>query len=70
MTSWAKKYADAMRLGDLGRCIAIEQEHELYGYPPELVSVGLHGFDNGMDPHDAINEYIEHTTIDPTRDNQ
>ncbi len=54
----AQRYTKAMIAGNADTCIAIEQERGLFGYPPELVSVGLHGLDKGMDPHDAINEYI------------
>lgn len=59
-----KKYADAMRCGDLGRCIAIEKSHLLFGYPPEMVSVGLRAIDNGLDALDAISDYIASNQID------
>lgn len=52
----AQQYADAMREGDHARCIQIEQRQGLYGWPPEIVSVGLAAIDRGEDPASAINE--------------
>ena len=54
----AQQYADAMRDGDHARCIQIEQRQGLYGWPPEIVSVGLAAIDRGEDPSDAINKYM------------
>ena len=54
----AQQYADAMRDGDHARCIQIEQRQGLYGWPPEIVSVGLAAIDRGEDPSDAIDKYM------------
>jgi hypothetical protein len=48
----------AMVAGQDRVCIAIEQEHGLFGYPPELVSVGLRAIDEGKDADEAIDAYI------------
>lgn len=37
----------------------MERQYGLDGYPPELVSVGLKGIDEGEDAHDAIQNYAE-----------
>ncbi|PXV54195.1 hypothetical protein SAMN04487785_11425 [Dyella jiangningensis] len=50
-------YAKAMVRSDINRCIDIEIEHQLYGYPPELVSVGLEAIQNGLDAEEAIATY-------------
>ena len=42
----------------IDRCIRIEQDAGLYGYPPEIVSVGLAAIDEGKDAHEAIANYI------------
>lgn len=50
LTSWEPWAHDAM--------CRIEREHGLYGYPPELVSVGLCAVDRGYCPEQAIAEYL------------
>jgi hypothetical protein len=52
------KYARAMIAGADKTCAAIERVHGLYGYPPELVSVGLKAFDEGRDAEQAVEDYI------------
>jgi hypothetical protein len=47
-----------MIAGHTHRCIAIEKEHGLFGWPPEIVSVGLKAIDEGADPEQAIDDYI------------
>ena len=54
-------YSKAMIAGDGDKCIRIEQKHELFGFPPELVSIGLEAIDNGLDADAAIDEYIKNT---------
>ncbi|MBD1554669.1 hypothetical protein [Pseudomonas typographi] len=54
-----KRYSEAMVRGDLATCIAIEQKHELYGYPPEIVSVGLEAHDEGRDVLLAVDRYLD-----------
>lgn len=58
-TTDSQRYAHAMRFGHAGVLIAIEQEHGLFGYPPELVSVGLQAIERGEEPHAAIEEYTK-----------
>lgn len=55
----AQQYLDAMRDGDHARCIRIEEQNGLYGYPHELVSTGLAEIEAGRDPMPAINAIIE-----------
>jgi len=55
----AQRYAAAMISGDPDTCIAIEKRNDLYGYPPQLVSIGLYAIEEGRDPHEAIDAFIE-----------
>lgn len=55
----ARQYANAMSAGNTGACIRLEKENGLFGYPPELVSVGLRAIDQYRDPINAIEAYIE-----------
>lgn len=55
----AEAYAQAMSSGAIGACIRLEKENGLFGYPPELVSVGLRAVDEYRDPINAIEAYIE-----------
>lgn len=59
MSGEAKAYAQAMRAGDLDTCIRIEQRHDLFGYPPEIVSIGLAAFDRGESIEGAIYAYLD-----------
>lgn len=52
-------YSKAMIRNDLNTCVVIEQRYGLYGYPPELVSVGLNAACEGKDPQQAVDDYIE-----------
>lgn len=54
----SKRYAEAMMANHLATLVAIEQEHGLYGYPPEVVSVGLAAFDRGEDVGRAVDRYL------------
>jgi hypothetical protein len=56
--SHLQSYVRAMIAGDTDRCIRIEQFHQLYGYPPELVSVGLKAADEGGNALEAVADYI------------
>jgi len=51
-------YFKAMLTGSHETCSRIEQKHDLYGYPPELVSVGLNAVAEGKDAHEAIDAYM------------
>lgn len=53
-----ERYVKAMISNHTTICIRIEQEHDLFGYPPEIVSVGLKAVDEGLDPHEAIAAYM------------
>lgn len=44
--------------GGLQECVRIEKKHHLYGYPPELVSIGLAAADKGEDPVHAVERYV------------
>jgi hypothetical protein len=52
-----KQYVDAMKAGNLDRCIKIEQDNHLFGYPPEMVSVALKAIDDDRDPNKALFDY-------------
>jgi len=56
--SLASRYIRAMRDGHTSVCIRIEQEAGLFGYPPELVTVGLQAIDNGQDGFLAVEDYM------------
>lgn len=58
MKNLLELYCDAMRHGATEICIQIEQETELFGYPPELVTLGLAALRDGKDPHEAIETYV------------
>ena len=45
--------------GRIDICARIEQRHDLYGYPPELVTVGLKAVAEGKDAHEAIDAYMK-----------
>lgn len=53
------RYAKAMIRGDTATCISIERVHDLFGYPPDLVSVGLRAVADCADPHTAIERYMQ-----------
>ena len=64
-----KQYAAAMRNGDHDTCIAIEERHGLYGYPPELVSTVLASIDKDAEIarlRDALGKIAKgRTGLDP-----
>lgn len=60
-------YSKAMISGNLHACIAIEQRHNLYGYPPDVVSVGLKAIADGQDMDLAITNYL-HEAPDDNQD--
>jgi len=55
----AEVYFKAMLDGRIDRCARIEQRHDLYAYPPELVTVGLNAVAEGKDAHEAIDAYMK-----------
>lgn len=58
MKTESQQYAAAMIAGNVNKCVELEAKHGLYGYPPELVCVGLDAIDEGKDAHRAIDEYL------------
>ncbi|WP_158664375.1 hypothetical protein [Cupriavidus metallidurans] len=54
----AERYTRAMIDSDLTTLVRIEQKHNLYGYPPEIVSVGLHAVAEGKNAREAIDAYL------------
>ena len=58
----AKKDRDnyflAMINGNSDTCAAIEEAYGLYGYVPELVSIGLNAAAIGKHPEKAVETYI------------
>lgn len=53
-------YGRAMaRLDGHAICCRIEQKYGLFGYPPELVSVGLRAAADGLDVEEAVEAYLE-----------
>ena len=52
-------YFRAMRMGWDHVCVALEKEHGLYGYSPEMVCVALKAIDEGNDPDKALDDYID-----------
>jgi hypothetical protein len=57
-TTALERYNNAMKRGDIDTCIAIEETYGLFGYTPELVSVGLRAIESDIDPHEAVHEYV------------
>lgn len=58
MADLAARYIEAMRKGHDLTLDRIEQDAGLWGYPPELVSVGLQAIDKGLDGPLAVLDYI------------
>lgn len=54
-----EKYNKAIRTNYIDMCIAIEQQYDLYGYPPDIVSIALAAIDKGENPDDALEAYFE-----------
>lgn len=52
-------YAKAMIAGRNDECIAIEKRHDLFGYPPELVSIGLNAAAEGGDALGAVEAHLD-----------
>ena len=55
----SQRYVKAMVDGNDAVMFALETKHGLFGYPPELVSVGLAAVDRGEDPNTAVEAYLE-----------
>ena len=52
-------YHRALLAGADGACLRIEEKYGLFGYPPEIVSVGLKAAAEGMDVDEAVADYLE-----------
>jgi hypothetical protein len=56
--SLLQQYMRAMLSGNTNACIRIEQDHNLFGLPPEMVSTALKAIDAGEDVEAAfLKEY-------------
>ena len=53
-----EQYQAAMLRGDYLTCVYIEEQHDLLGYPPEIVTVGLKAVAEGKNPQAAIENYL------------
>ena len=54
-----QRYTDAMAANHLDECIRIEQQFGLYGYTPEIVSVGLAAAEKGERVGEAVDRFLE-----------
>lgn len=52
-------YGRYLATNNLHGCVSIERRHGMFGYPPELVSVGLSALAEGRDADEAIHEHLE-----------
>jgi hypothetical protein len=55
----AQRYVHAMINSDHDTLVRIEQKHGLFGYPPEVVTIGLRAIADGKDGHAAIDAHID-----------
>ncbi|MYZ41390.1 hypothetical protein [Schauerella aestuarii] len=62
MQSDLERYGAAMLTGNVDACARIEQKHDLYGYPPEIVCIGLRAVADGQDMNAAIDDYVRGET--------
>lgn len=51
-------YAQAMRRNDLHACIAIEKRYDLFGWSPEVVSIGLTAAAEGKDVNAEVEAFL------------
>ena len=58
MSGLSDRYFKAMVAGRVDECIRIEQDADLYGYPPKVVSIGLKALDAGESAELAVHNYI------------
>ena len=58
MSTDATRYVRAMIDSDLETLIRIEKKHGLFGYSPEIVTVGLKAIADGKDADEAIDAYL------------
>jgi hypothetical protein len=64
--SWPKEevqadmdtYFKSMMNGNIDKCCSIEDKYDLYGYPPEIVSVGLNAAFEGTCIYEAVDKYL------------
>lgn len=55
----AAAYAKALIANRTAQAIAIEQKYDVFGYPPQIVSIALQAASEGRDHLAAIDEYLE-----------
>lgn len=53
-----ERYTKAMIAGNTNLCLRIEEENDLIGYPPEVVSVALGAIDDGQSPWPVIESFL------------
>ena len=53
-----ERYTKAMIQGRHDICAGIEQRYDLFGYPPEVVCIGLKAIDEGKSCDAAIGAYL------------
>lgn len=58
MATELETYTRAMVAWQIDTCIRIEQRHGLFGYPPEVVGVGLAAHDKGEDVDATVDAYL------------
>lgn len=63
------EYSAALVSGDTETCVEIELAYGLYGFPPELVSVGLVALDAGGSAQVAIANYLQAEIIRGNNEN-
>lgn len=52
-------YHRALIRGNTELAVRIEKKHDLFGLPPQMVSLGLEAVANGRDPWQAIEQPME-----------
>jgi hypothetical protein len=52
-------YGKALVANRVEQAVYIERKYDLYGYPPQVVSIGLQAAAEGRDHMEAVDEYLE-----------
>jgi hypothetical protein len=60
-----QRYAKALAGGDIDLCCSIERLHDLDGYPPTIVAIGLKAYDDGKDVGAVIDSVLVGGSEDP-----
>jgi hypothetical protein len=56
-------YVKYLIAGRTEKCIQIENKYDLFGYTPELVSIGFTALAEGKDAHAAIDDYCNQVDV-------